>query len=40
MKCGDYAAQNKLDVDKALDSGMKEQAEAFRASGSELYSKA
>ncbi|WP_211826350.1 phosphomethylpyrimidine synthase ThiC [Kistimonas asteriae] len=36
----DYAAQNKLDVDKALDSGMKEQAEAFRASGSELYSKA
>lgn len=36
----DYAAQNNLDVNKALDSGMKEQAEAFRASGSELYSKA
>ncbi|GAA4652697.1 phosphomethylpyrimidine synthase ThiC [Kistimonas scapharcae] len=36
----DYAAQNNLDVSKALDSGMKEQAEAFRASGSELYSKA
>ena len=36
----DYAARNRLDVEQALDSGMKERAEAFRASGSELYSKA
>ena len=36
----DYAARNNLDVTKALDSGMQEQAEVFRATGSELYSKA
>ena len=36
----EYAAQKQLDEDVALETGLKEKAEEFVATGSELYQKA
>jgi len=33
----DYAAQKHLEVEQAIEAGMKEKSEEFRKSGAELY---